>query len=818
MPPRALIIAIEEYPVATTLATPLKGTNASAMQYFNWLTGPKQVAPDDIWLCAGSSLAISGVRRFGTTCADVFKAVVDLVATGKDTTQEFYCFISSHGFCYPTRNAMDPMDVIICSDFINPAISGAACFGLQEFQQKLCHWLGGETHYYFSDACRTQMSEDQINPGNVTLALKPAEKGVPPCSSLFSTSSGDPASVDSGFARFLCDGLRGKGHSKGWVDDNEMWVLFDLLADFVSESVPGQEVASVPGSGPRKIYKLPQIPLNSCQMTVQGAVPNDAFNAQLFLRGLPAVKQSFTGPTGTLTAPPGTYSLTVTHPTATVVQVKPPVPQGIDLFESATVLLEKVVGSPAPPSLTPGPGTTGAVLESLVLPSGALSAPGSPETTPAPPGRGSELKVDLPPNTTAVVRSLRSGTSMKFKESFSANVTPGLYRVDVIEAGRPVNSRMLRIDEGIPVIKEFRTAAPTQTHSNILNAISGALGDGRVEFSEQLGSFADWDMGLWLAILGSVRIFGPSGTFTKMIGLELETFSTMTQGTSCVYLLFGLDEVQREIRVAVGDALGKQDWQTAIAVQNIAGLFQLRLDVAPGAHFLSIDLPNSPLITVPVMCIANRVNLVTVSRGNRPADRDIVAAGNQGYLRHLRIYQHNLPLYRFVGQVPPSWQPILRNKMNLRTIRSLYIMQSQYCQRQPIANIDDPEIKKEWQDILDGKWLDPLAALVACYELYRTGQSKSAMPALQSIIDRLRQSYFSIPDTEAISVLLGLPYQRPVMPPIFLDGFLVFSNEQSWLSLQLNKIDYNSPWTEWKGAVRSDRGALLNGAPNAAGV
>lgn len=818
MPPRALIIAIEEYPAATTLATPLKGTNASAMQYFNWLTGPKQVAPGDIWVCAGSSLAISGVRRFGTTCADVFKAVVDLTAAGKDTTPEFYCFISSHGFCYPTQNAMDPMDVIICSDFVNPALSGAACFGLQEFQQKLCHWLGGETHYYFSDACRTQMSEDQINPGNVTLALKPAEHGVPPCSSLFSTSSGDPASVDSGFAQFLCDGLRGKGHSKGWVDDNEMWVFFDLLVDFVSESIPGQEVASVPGSGPRKIYKLPQIPLNSCQMTVQGAVPDDTFNAQLFLRGLPAVKQTFIGPSGILNAPPGTYSLTVTHPAATVVQVKPPAPQGIDLFESATVLLQKVVGPPAPPSPTSGPGTATAVPESLVFEPGAQAAPGRPESTPAPPGGGSELKVDLPPNTTALVSSLRAGTSMAFEKSFSTNVTPGLYRVDVMEAGRSVSSRLLRIDEGTPVIKELRTEAPTQTHSNILDAISGTLGDGRVEFSEQLGSFADWDMGLWLAILGSVRIFGPSGTFSKMIGLELETFSTMVQGTSCVYLLFGLDDLQREIRVAVGDALGKQNWQTATGVQNVAGLFQLRLDVPPGAHFLSIDLPNSPLITIPVMCIANRVNLVTLSRGTRPSDRDIVASGNQGYLRHLRIYQHSLPLYRFVGQAPSSRQPILRDKMNLRTIRSLYIMQSQYCHRQPIANIDNPEIKKEWQDILDGKWLDPLAALVTCYELYRTGQSKSAMPVLQNIIDWLKQSYPGIPDTEAISALLGLPYQRPDMPPIFLDGFIVFSNEQGWLSLPLNKIDYNSPWTEWKGAVRSDRGALLKRAPTAAKV
>ena len=47
-------------------------------------------------------------------------------------------------------------------------------------------------------------------------------------------------------------------------------------------------------------------------------------------------------------------------------------------------------------------------------------------------------------------------------------------------------------------------------------------------------------------------------------------------------------------------------------------------------------------------------------------------------------------------------------------------------------------------------------------------------------------------------------FVRPAMPPLFLDGFIVFSSDEPWLSLPSNKIDYNSPWTEWKGAVRVD--------------
>jgi hypothetical protein len=308
-------------------------------------------------------------------------------------------------------------------------------------------------------------------------------------------------------------------------------------------------------------------------------------------------------------------------------------------------------------------------------------------------------------------------------------------------------------------------------------------------------------MGLWLALLGSSRILGPPGTFSKLVSLPLESFDTLAQGNSCVYVLFGLDEVQREIRVAVGDALGKQDWQPAAAVEGIVGMYQLRVDIAPGVRYLSIDLPHAPIFTIPLVCFANRVSLVSVSRGTRSTDREILASDNQKYLRHLRVYQHNLPFYRFVSLAPASLEAVLRAKMNLRTIRALYIMESQYCKRQPIANINDPELKREWQDILDGKWLDPLAALVVCYELYRTGQSKTAGDTLRKIIVGLKESYPGIPDTEAISALLGLSFQRPSKPPIFLDGFIVFSNDESWLNLPLNKVDYNSPWTEWKGAI-----------------
>ena len=415
------------------------------------------------------------------------------------------------------------------------------------------------------------------------------------------------------------------------------------------------------------------------------------------------------------------------------------------------------------------------------------------------------MNVGLPPNTSARLQSLNSGTSADFKNSFSSKVAPGLYRLDLMEAGRSIRSRTLRIGEGASLNFSLRTEASTQTHASILNAVPGEHAEGRVDFSEQLGSMADTDLGLWLAILGASRILAPPSQFSKLEALPLETFQNFEKGMSSMYLLVGLDEVPGKIRVAVSDTFGKENWQTARQVPGMKGIYDLRLDVPPGAHYLSIDLPNSLLQTIPIMCFANRVTLVTLSRDTQAQDRDPSARDRQRYLRHLRLYQHILPFY---GVTPPD--AAIRKKMNLRTLRSLYIMESAYCQRQPIAQIENDEVQQEWADIFTGTWLDPLCAVVGCYELYRTGKASMAGDAVKIAVSRLRNSYPGIPDTEAIASLLGLPYERPATPPLFLDGFLVFSGEEGWLKLPSNKIDYNSPWTEWKGAILSEKGAVVS--------
>jgi hypothetical protein len=802
MPTRALILAIENYSNATTLAQTLAGTDNSADQYFRWLTSFKGLTPSDVWICTGGVGFPATVRKFGTTRSEIAKAIQDLVNTGRNTTSEFYCFISGHGFCYPTRTALDPMDIFVCSDFVDPGSSGSACIRLQELQQKIAHWMGGESHYYFSDACRTVVPDDQIDPSTLGLALTISDAGFPAVSSLFSTVSGNPAAIDSEFSDLLFDGLCGKGRAKGWVNGTDMWVLFDLLADYVKRALTNQEASSLPGSGQGRIYKLPQIPKTSCHIEVQNAIASDTFHAQLLLHGVPFITQNFAGRSTTLVAPPDLYQLEVNHPTATVVQVKPPAGEPIDLYDSSTVQLQKIQG---PVGWTGGPPDIG--------PSAAVPSlrPPSMHSRPIGPFAAPNFSLQLPAATQARLHNLQTGKSTDFEQSFSTRIEPGLYKFHVLESGRPIHSQLIRIDPEERVAKNLFNTPVTKTHSKILTAISGAVDDGSVEFSDDLGKFADRDMGLWLALIGASRILDSPERFGNLQHLPLETFETLPPEGCCVYALVALDDINGAVRVALGDSASNPFWQVARAVPDVPGLFELRIDTPPGMHYISVEFPGSSILTYPVYCCPNRVSLVTFSQDAVKAGENLVARDNRTYLRHLRMYQHNLPLHRFIARFDALIRPVLQNKMNLITMRSLYIIESQYCSRYPVPSLEGQEIGAEWRDILDAKWLDPLSGILGCYELVRAGLLKSSGPVINKIVNALRQSYPGIPDTEAIAKLAGMPEVRPKMPPIFLDGFLLYSDDNEWQTLPLNKIDYSSPWTEWKGGVRIDEGLI---APN----
>ena len=146
----------------------------------------------------------------------------------------------------------------------------------------------------------------------------------------------------------------------------------------------------------------------------------------------------------------------------------------------------------------------------------------------------------------------------------------------------------------------------------------------------------------------------------------------------------------------------------------------------------------------------------------------------------------------------PSLQAVEQqffNRPPLQTVRFIALAQKQLAeQRRMEPSIDDSAIER-WQDLLWGKWLDPVMAIMACYELLRAGE-----PIDPVVSNNLQQSYGQLPDVAAIQTRVGGPVKWPDAVPMFLTGVRTFPELQ--LPLPKGKLDFSSPWTSWIGAVR----------------
>ena len=85
------------------------------------------------------------------------------------------------------------------------------------------------------------------------------------------------------------------------------------------------------------------------------------------------------------------------------------------------------------------------------------------------------------------------------------------------------------------------------------------------------------------------------------------------------------------------------------------------------------------------------------------------------------------------------------------------------------------------EEMLYGKWLDPLLALTAIYEIVRRGDVTVAQQLLKS--------------KKKAAALTGIPLLR--------ESLLRAPQLMEKLPLPAGLLDYGSIWTSWLGAVKS---------------
>jgi hypothetical protein len=727
----------------------LDGTLDDAGKFRDWLLHKKSVQPGNITFLQDP------------TAAAIELAFRDLVDNGQDDTEELYVFYSGHGFSTndnPLRQK--PADILVGSEFQNLNNSGKACLKLSEIQFTLYQCLGPGTHFYFIDACRNPVSAKDVKPGEFGWTRPLSQLGQPAVFTMFSAERGNFAAVRSGFAPAVVDGLSGRGRAKR-REGLQMWVSFESLRTYLEMSL-AQRVAPEPGPGAGRILRIDPIPTYQCTVQVKNADGSDQFTATMLNAFAVQVGQpvSFQGGQTALHAFPDDYFVQVTH---SQFALSPSDPAKAELYDDCTVEFEKtsqLLGGPPP----------------------AFAAP-----PPVP------VSINGPAASVLEITNLHTGEVSPLQSDFTGTLQPGPYQVRVLESGwSSVRSFRFLVDESLAGAAGLHIDAasrdPSRIRDSLLDLVPGQHDTARADFSESLGPMATQDLGLWLSILGASRILG--NEFHKLQNLPLISFDDVQPGASPVYILSGAEGPRGISQAAVAapgaPAPAAMPMQ---AVRGVPGLYELRSDTSPGMHldyWRSGDGPPCATVTYSIPNPATLIVLATAGSGET------------------RIQQLILPLARVTTYLTRQEQE--RQPPNLlEAVRFASMAQRELSRlRSPGANTSgldgDPRRVQEWNNLLYGKWLDPVMAVMAAYELARNRPAEGpfSRPLLEAIAN-LRAFFAVLPDVEIIARIAGLPYTEPRSLPLFLTGLRAIQNPEPLMPLPMGQVDYVGPWITWIG-------------------
>ena len=748
MPGRALIIGIEQYPQAVDLAQTIAGATASAEQFFDWVTTTKHIAASDAYVCAGGG-TFTGANRFSTDRERIVDAIAALTAAGQDQTDELYVFFSGHGYGFKESFERRAVDVLIAGDFQSAANSGTKCLKLQEIQEKLYAILGGLHHYYFIDACRTLVEDDEIDPIGLGRMLgRPAQRGRPTKYTLYSTAYGTTAAINSGFAPALVDGLHGKGTAKGFTPNGSMFVMFPLLCNYIQSRIRNQKLdQSQDGNGTGYIVELIPVPTYTCTITIADAAPGDALTATISVAGNPlmASRQNFSGGTCALPFTPGNLVLDVQSAGRPLTRIDPPAGAAMSFWDdcAATFRLQDPPGA------------------------GAAAPPSAPLLEPLP-SRSVTLSMSGLPDVHAQATNLNTGETHEFAANDTHAMAPGEYEVTINERGVPISRTTTTFAPG--TARRLGAVALDPVRVSIVQAVGGDPARGVVAFSETLGDIANQDLGLWLTIMGASHIVADPSTFSKLKNLPLDSITPMTPGSSGVYLL-GVSAGGDMPRVTVDDVPANVH-----AVPTLTGVFHSLIPSAAGPKMVTITSGKTSR-TFASACLPNRLTLFVCSPGARG---------------QMRVNQFMLPMFHLYNSLDPAVAALVsQHTAPLRVVRSAF------ASKRAITTPTQEE-QQLWGELLLGKWIDPIMGLLACYEILRRGDDAAKATIRAVVIPSMDQFFPGIADIAAIAEMLQGGRTMPAGPPLFREGLIAFPDWENHLPLTADRLDFNHIWTAWR--------------------
>jgi hypothetical protein len=465
-------------------------------------------------------------------------------------------------------------------------------------------------------------------------------------------------------------------------------------------------------------------------------------------------------------------------------RLKPPPDELVDLYDECEVHFKKL---PQLRGIPPAASAEPVEMAARLNFSGAVEAEGA-EVEIEELGTGevtTEPLRDLKPRPVTRGAPLGAGGPSPHLKT----IRPGTYIIKVRERGMTVSRRKVTVRPGEQVKVDLLDRAQSPVKARLLEVIAGKADSRASVFAKkELGAMTNWDLGLWLSLFGALRILSRSGPEYELLSsLSLASFEDAKRDDAFVYMLAGFEKTEGNPRMALGGSK-RVAWQPLEQVAGLKNIYQLRLKPLHGSHLLSFELPGGVPYTFSTYCLPNRATLFVLAENE---------AGQ------LSVHQYLLPIRHLFNYLPVE---VLRNlnQNPLAAVRLMFMAQRQFARKQPIeAAQGDDKDRKILQELINGKWLDPVMSLIAAYDAIRREGIGEARKRLTVMLANLRISFGGIPDIEAIAKLLKLDdASDSPAPPLLLEGMLYYDEAQkNKLPLPANKLDYGTPWTSWVDAV-----------------
>jgi hypothetical protein len=675
-----------------------------------------------------------------------------------------FVLLSGHGYRMQTEDASE--DVFVPADYV-PGDRGK-CFRLAELRAYLANGLGPGTQFWFIDACRVPLD---LKPGELSPEDRNARNAQPDRHLLFSAAPDAPAWTRSRFPTVLHSALGGEGRAKEWIEGH-YWVTAPRVADVVQAAVraEGIDVEFKPGSKVGRVWMVdPDPPPVELTVDVHGASDGDEYRLSLTGRRPPQIFD-FRWPDNRVAVPPGEYY--------------------VQLLLAAG----------------PGSGGFGTLVEARQPP---------PETM-ADLNEPTAVRFDRRP---APLRDAEEGRSLTqfvaVSDPVSANLTIRVAEENVghtmipVREGESVDVELCDLDEPIAratlAVPGLRAPAwgwklrdviaPSALRQGLLDRIGrpddldvGLHLDDFMNYGAAHVGVADTDPSALLSLLGTAAI-GDVPPY-KPVVTSFQTFDELPPGGSAVYVLASGGRGTLGI---TSDPMMAE----LVDVPDMPAVTHAPLFVTPGLHRLRITIPGVTDTVVGTVAVPNRVTLVVLAAG----------AGRT------QLYQFALPVghVRHMGSEPGRW---LDNEGFIRHSRFGALVQRRFGEGRPVLGDSSPaEHADLWNELISGRWPDPLTVIVAAYELVRRGATQVDHPD-RAHLEHLAAVAAHVAPNDAVVLQALIRGHRPSLndPPLVVDGVLaadVLGDVPDGMVLS-----YEGPWTRWRAwnpqgtgqpAVQADR-------------